>query len=72
MILGSQKNNFIDFLMIKQRDALINKTHELEYDPARALRWGLSFVFPLINQFIIWFEWNVWMKLVREENKHKV
>ncbi len=48
---------------------IMNGAHHV--GPARALRWGFSFVFPVITQFIIWFEWNVWMKLVNEENKHK-
>jgi len=40
--------------------------------PARAARWTLAFIAPVLQGLTAWFEWNVWMKLVQKENLEKV
>jgi len=40
--------------------------------PARAARWSIAFILPILRDFVAWFEWNVWMKLVVKENQKKI
>jgi len=39
--------------------------------PARAARWIIAFIAPVLQGVTTWFEWNVWMKLVQRENLNK-
>ena len=40
-----------------------------EAGPGRVWRWWVYIFFPFWNKFVLWFEWQIWIRLVRNENQ---